>query len=762
MAGQYAVGNKKVKKDELEPYYLQDTNRKLLGIPIWLWIYQVGSHYFSRPAIEKSYQRVATSYDKQLDLAIDQPKKWDRLQKAKKKKLASYERLLQKGNLLMQLGEPPLFYSPHQRVATEQNLLQYLHTKGYFQAQVTSTVKFKGASAYVRYRIQENKPSLLQEIRLNAPDVAIQTLLEPYLDQSLLQQGQIYDQNILAAERDRIYDLLLDKGYWGFNKQYIWFNVDNTSPNQTVAVETVVSLPAAESEHPVYQIDQVNFTIQPGIQDQSEEDTSTYEGVTFKNIKQHFSPRSLIHKIPLRTGQLYSKQAIVDMQRRLTSLGVFKTVYVSHEPMGQQYLLTHIHTGLRDKFQFEHEIGTEFTRNSSIPFYQLSLKSRNLFRQLDILTVRSQFSIELGSIPTDGTLFYSVQNFNTAIGLQVPQLWLPLPASKRNSFELYQAITKLDIGYTFTNQPNYKSHNLKTVLGYSWQPVPTITLELTPVTIGLMDSQLKPDFAKELQERKKQGDLSYKRYKPALHTNFTFKATFKNKEDFKDENSQDYSWLELLLESGGTLQNWIDIQAFLGARLAYYKYLKGSLSYSQHIALQPGTIFAYHVSTGILYPYNTHQVAPLDKYYFVGGPSSIRAWASRSLGPGSYQTGSMKKGEKYFDERPGEVMIQANVELRQRLTSLLGGVLEGAMFVDIGNVWMLNKSKRVGEDFAWNRFYQELAIGTGVGLRLNFKVLVLRLDVGIKAYDPSCSVGDRLFPPTMLRPTINFGIGYPF
>jgi outer membrane protein insertion porin family len=758
---QYTVGNKKVKTADLEPYYLQDSNRKLLGLPIWLWIYDVGRRYFNRSAIEQSYQRVAAHYDEQLVAAVHQPKKWERLQKAKKKKLASYEQLLQKGNFLMQLGEPPLLYSSHKRASTEENLRQYLHTKGYFQAQVRSTVKFKGQKAYVFYKIQENKPSVLQEIRLNAPDEAIRTILEPYLSQSLLQKGQIYDQDVLAAERDRIYDLLLNKGYWGFSKQYIWFNVDNTSPDQTVAVETVVSLPAEGTAHSVYQLDQVDFKINPEPGEQAGEDSITYEGIAFKNIKQHFSPRVLIHKIPLRPGQLYSKQEIVDMQRRLINLNIFKTIHVSHDPLDQQHLITHIHTSLRDKFQFEHEIGTEFTRNSSIPFYQLSLKSRNLFRQLDILTVRSQFSVELGSIPTDGSNFYSVQNFHTAIGLQVPQLWLPLPTSKRTSLERYQSITKIDVGYTFANQPNYTSRHVKTILAYIWQPWRNVTLELTPLGIGLMDFQVKPDFEKELQERKDQGDLSYKRYKPALHTSLTLKSTFKNREEPKYENKKNYSWLELLLESGGTLQNWIDVQRLLGSRLTYYKYLKGSLSYSQHVPLQPGSIFAYHISAGILYPYNMDQVAPLDKYYFMGGPSSIRAWNSRSLGPGSYHADSTEE-KKYFDERPGELMLQANIELRQ----CLYGVLEGAIFVDIGNVWMLNKSKRAGEDFAWNRFYQEIAVGTGVGLRLNFSVLVLRLDVGIKVYDPTCPVGARFFPKdpkkNEVTPTINFGLGYPF
>jgi outer membrane protein insertion porin family len=759
LAEQYVVGNKKVQTADLEPYYLQNSNRKILGLPIWLWVYELGERYFNRSSIEKKYQEVANRYDEQLAAAAYESPQWDRLQEIKKNKLKPYAKLLQRGNFLMQIGEPPALYSPKQQSSTEKNLVQYLHTKGYFHAQVASAVWFKGTKAYVRYKIQENKPSIVREVRLNVPDAAIREILTPYVENSLLQKGHVYDQDVLAAERDRIYELLLSKGYWGFSKQYISFNVDNTSLDNTVAIETALSLPADETAHPAYQVSQVDFAIVPDVGERLQEDTTTYEGVTFKNTRPYFSPRALIDKISIRPGHAYSHQEVISMQKRLAYLDLFKIVRVSYEPLDQGNLATRIHASLRDKFQFEHEVGTEFTNNSSIPFYQFSLKSRNMFRQLDILTARSQFSIELGSIPLLGeSQFYSVQNFHTSLGLQVPQLWLPISASKRASLERYQSLTKIDLGYTFANQPNYASYNLKAILAYTWQPSQNITFELTPLGIGLMDFRLKPKFEQELQERKDEGDLAYKRYTPALQTSTTFKATFNTKKDPAQESSKsnkEYTSLEFLLESSGALQSIVDIEHLLSQRLTYYRYVRGGMNYSQHIPGWSNSVFAYHVTMGLLYLYGTAHTAPPDKYYFIGGPSSIRAWDSRSLGPGSYRSKVAKTKER-FDERPGEVMLQANVEWRKPLV----GFLEGAVFVEIGNVWTLDKSLETGKDFAWDRFYQELGVGAGVGLRLNFNVIVLRLDAGFKVYDPAGPAGARIFSD--IYPTFHFALAYPF
>lgn len=767
------MGNKQVATADLEPYYLADTNRKIVNIPVWLYLYFLGEYYFNKPFIEQSYHKVTRTYDKQLAAAINNPKKYQRLEAAKKQKLQHYENLLAQGNLLMQLGEAPCLYSAEKRKQTERNMLQYLYTQGFFNAKVTSAVKIKQQTAYVRYIIQENEPWILREITLNTPDEAIKSILEPYTSTSLLQVGQRYNQELLEQERDRIHALLLNHGYWGFKKNYIWFNVDNTSQDKTVFIETVVALPAEANAHPAYQIDQIDFTIL-GEDASTDDQTSTlFHDITFKNTTPYCAPKVLITKIPFKKGDVYSAKTTIALQKRLIALGIFKTIHVAHIPIDQQRLQTHIQATLLDKFQLEHEVGAEITRHSyrplehevgadstghsCIPHYQSTLKIRNLFHQLDSLSTSLQFGIELGSLATDGSPFYNVNNFATNINWQIPTLFLPLPNNLQHRLAAYEPVTKLNIGYKFADHPNYKSHNINQGITVTTR-FTHMVLDIAPLNIRLIDYAVKPAFKTELEQRKQEGDITYKKYDPLLDTNMAIKAMTRDPEGDKRKTIAPYSYWEIAAESGGTAQNFINIEKLLRYKFACYRYLKGKLKYIYHLPLHARTMLAFQYSTGILYPYSKSRIAPQDKYFFMGGLSSIRAWGSKTLGPGSSPPNPTPK-QQYVNEREGELLIQFNAELRQRIV----GILEGAIFLDTGNIWMLSKKAQAGVKFAWSRFYKELAVGTGVGIRLNFNVLVLLLDIGIKIYDPSSPAGARLFPRSMWeQPTFNVGLGYPF
>ena len=177
--------------------------------------------------------------------------------------------------------------------------------------------------------------------------------------------------------------------------------------------------------------------------------------------------------------------------------------------------------------------------------------------------------------------------------------------------------------------------------------------------------------------------------------------------------------------------------------------------------MHPNTTLAYRINFGIANPYGKSQVLPYEKYYAVGGISSIRAWLPRKLGPGAYKPTS----EEQLDiERQGEILLQGSGELRQKLI----GFLEGALFVDVGNVWMIHCDHPAKGEFRFNRFYKELAVGAGLGLRLNFKLIIIRFDIGVKLYDPAQQrfEGDKI---TLRRPfgepgqaVFNLGVGYPF
>ena len=168
------------------------------------------------------------------------------------------------------------------------------------------------------------------------------------------------------------------------------------------------------------------------------------------------------------------------------------------------------------------------------------------------------------------------------------------------------------------------------------------------------------------------------------------------------------------------------------------------------------TTIVYRIFAGMAYPYGNSIGIPFEKQYFSGGANGVRAWHVRDLGPGSYQGTGLTK----YPNRPADIKIEANIEYRFKLF----WVLEGALFVDAGNIWSVNPdSERVGANFSWNKFYKELAVGPGFGIRMDFSFFILRTDFGFQFRDPAMPEGQRwVFLDEFRAPVFNLAIGYPF
>jgi len=243
-------------------------------------------------------------------------------------------------------------------------------------------------------------------------------------------------------------------------------------------------------------------------------------------------------------------------------------------------------------------------------------------------------------------------------------------------------------------------------------------------------------------------------------------------------------FLRAAAESGGTFFNFFD-PAFISKQgLEIYKYVRLSFDYRRIKVMDKHTMLAMRFNSGVGYSYGANRTLPYEKFFFAGGSNSVRAWRPRRLGIGTYppQLDDNPKSDGLFDykyEKPGEVLIEGSIELRKKLF----GFVNGAVFVDAGNVWSFSQTapakpspttaEWTGDTkFRVKDFYKQFGIGTGFGLRFDFTFLVLRLDAGIKAYDPGRPEGDRFvldrfrfFKPfgTEREPVIyNVGIGYPF
>ncbi len=756
---QQIKGTQKVSKQALAQYYQQQPNSKWLGVPFFLWIYQTGQRSFDEAAIWQRTAKIEAKFETDIAAVAGDEFRVQRLQQRRDKKLKKRNQILQEGNFLMRCGEPPVLYNPQQRVATEQHLLAYLHAKGYFKAQVSSAVKLCDQKVTIAYQIEENQPYMLGELRLNTPDKAIEKLLQDHQQQSLLKKGDHYDQEeVLPQERERIYELLRNHGYFSFSRQYIRFDVDTTAVDNAVIVETVIDTPTNSQVHPVFHIDQVAWDFDAERAEGATKGPDTcYSGITFRNLKHRFKPSVLANKLSLYHPQLYRKKDWIETQQRLSRLDMFKYIYVTYDIADNSKLVQHIHTTPADRFQLANELGFHVSHSYWLPkpFYQLSLKGRNLLSRLEIWELATHFAVEGIAATTTKKYFASSQAYGVDLSLScsLPQFLLPLQAKTNAHLERLCPTTKCSLDYQFTRHPDYTRDTFTSFMCYDWKDQGRGAYEFTPLRIELTNARRIED---KFEEVPKKCQLD-KTFEPSWVTLLSFKSTFRGQPTSDTDLS--YTLLELCFESGGVLQNFIDLRKIV-PKLTYYEYIKLDMNYRQHIPVRPGTFFAYRINTGIGYAYGREKLLPHNRYYFLGGSDSMRAWHPHSLGPGSYSA-QKKPDAKQSLEQLGELLLQGSVELRQQLV----GFLEGALFVDAGNIWTLRDDVPCkGGKFRPQNFYKEIAVGTGVGLRLNFKLLVLRLDVGLKLYDPARPsgkrfVGNRLFSN---KPVFSIGIDYPF
>jgi outer membrane protein insertion porin family len=317
-------------------------------------------------------------------------------------------------------------------------------------------------------------------------------------------------------------------------------------------------------------------------------------------------------------------------------------------------------------------------------------------------------------------------------------------------------------------------------------------------------ANLSGEFKDLLLEQAEQGNFSLiNSFRPSFVNSIIFGVTWNYKNYGNTERSSGF--IRAQVESGGTIWNFVDPKIVTQYDLNYFRYLRFSLDMRRINVIHKNTTVAYRFNSGFAYSYSDDRSLPYEKFFFAGGSNSIRAWRPRRLGPGSFKPRATfeenpnnenkpygnPRGDGYFDysiEQPAEILLEASLEIRQKLF----GFVSGAVFVDVGNTWTFRpriKSDPTTEEpiengnsqFRLDQFYKEIAVGTGFGLRFDFTFLILRLDVGMKVWDPARNEGEkfvldkvRLFKPyatqtadgtwtNFREPVIyNVGIGYPF
>ncbi|MBL7873783.1 MAG: BamA/TamA family outer membrane protein [Cyclobacteriaceae bacterium] len=766
-------------KDGLSDLLVQKVNRGVFG----LWIYNYGKNRYDQQQFIDKKARVEQKFDKKIASTKSQ-KKVNSYQFKKQKKVDALNKKIEIGNLPMQWGEPVSVFDSANVIASQEKISDYIFNKGYFQNRVTfKTNEFK-KKVGVTYVIEPGRPYFYDTIFYSIPDKKILAILEETKNKSLIKKNDRYDQDKLNKERERIDLQLKDLGYYDFTRQYVEFSVDTAyqEPYQ-IGLRIEIKNPPRRNSHKVFHLDSITIRTDAAVNsgDTLKRKSENKYGITFNNYKTEYSKRILAQRIFIHKDSLYSRSKTFSTQRQLANLDIFKFINMNYDSSGGKFI-ANIFCSPLDRYSWSNEAGLTVTQGFPGPYVSTSLKKRNLFKGLEILELNGRFGFEgvASAIAKDN--FYKSTEANINGSITFPQFLFPF--SEKTAFKLaeYNPRTRLLGGFAFTDRPEYRRLITTVSDTYTWQNKQTAQYSFTLINLNIIRSTLDSTFNALLTDLQlNQGNNLKNSFKPSFVSSMIMAITW-NPNNYGNTERSSY-YLRMQAETGGTMFNAVEPTFIINRGLELYQYIRLNIDARRSVVLNKNTVLAYRINTGVGYAYSANKVLPYEKYFFAGGSNSVRAWLPRRLGLGTLPPNLSEKPNKdglfdYSFEKPGEILVEGSIELRRKLF----GFVNGAVFIDAGNVWSFrqiqlsqegpNKATWQGSSKFDGNFYKQFGVGTGGGLRFDFSFLVLRFDMGLKVFDPGREEGDRFvlnkikfFGPFGVNrePVIyNVGIGYPF
>lgn len=704
-------------------------------------------------------------------------------------------------NLKRKIGEEPTLLDLSLTHKSAQNLKTYMDSRGYYASEVSYEIDTtrRAKRAYVTFRTHQGEPYKISSLSYDFRDKDLAPVITSDTTSSLIKVGQIFDITNLDKERERIASYLNDRGYYNFSVNNIEYRVDTLGGNRQVGIRMIVKRNitgydergrAISENNRIYRISEINVIpdYDPA-QNESERiatlsDTTYYEGL---NIISHSSrpnvrPTVLHTAIPLTPNATYNASQVDRTYGEIMSLGYFKNARIAFEevPRGVNDSISVNYAGegreaySPRKFEdikegylkcyimasptLKHGLNLELEGSTTSSFYGVSAtvgyQNRNLFRGVEMLNTAVTFGYEYMKAPHIQRR--RANELGVTVGLSFPRFILPFHLSTRN---INMPRTKVELSYNYQDRPYYRRDLSRATWTYSWRSMNgRYNYQLRPIDINWINvGYIDEGFFSSLQN-----EYLRQSYLTQAIVGLSGSYTYNNQNKHIGGNA---TLLRINFESAGNLLNLLErgfshkteggYYNILGVR--YSQYVRGDVSLSRKIVLGERSAIAGRIFAGVGVPYGNSTALPFDRLFYVGGSNSMRGWAPRTLGPGNtpYE-------ETPYPVQMGDMRLEANLELRFPIW----GMFHGATFLDLGNVWYLGIDKsKVPEEgiFKWDRFYKQLGLNSGLGLRVDIKFVILRLDWGIQLHNPNDPAGKRWIHDFKWKNTaLNFGVGYPF
>jgi outer membrane protein assembly factor BamA len=724
-----------VSKRDLKPYIRQHENTRLLGF----WKFYLGLYNLSGRDNEKGIN------------------KW-----------------------LHRIGEEPVIVDPFLIRQSSEQMSLFLSNNGYFQSSVSDTLVHVGKKkAKVGYTINAGPRYHINHVDYRIRDDSLVNEVLTDTLETLLEKGKPFSVELHERERERITRNLRQKGYYNFSEEYIYFHSDTTIGNHMVNDSLIVMKPVDISGqvdtinyHQKYRVKDVFFYVGIGTDEillgdntiaTTEFDTLKHEGahIIFDEALS-FNPQVLTNSSYIFPGELYNASMVDRTHQLLSGLKLFKYINIRFREAneineaGEALIdcIIRLSPGKDQSFSIDVE-GTNSSGNMGAAG-NFTYQHKNIFKGAEFFTHSTRVARQNQFVRASDEEFNTLE-FGSEVSIVVPRFWLPLRIEQFR--QRYNPKTNISLAYNYQRRPDYTRTIANARMGYNWRSSRYITHSFYPFEFNLVNI---PAVERRFWERINNTFLRYT-YEDHLIVNMNYSYLL-NQQNL-GQNS-DFWYLRCNLESAGNLLSalsplWDNNQnesfdKFLGIRFAQYVKSDIDLRFHNHIDRYTSLVWRFFGGVGV--PYGNLDVLPFEKRYFSGGANSIRAWPVRGLGPGTYN----EEGFRFYNQT-ADIKLEFNLEYRFHLF----WILEGALFVDVGNIWSIRESASPeGGLFLPDRFLEQMAVGTGFGARFDFNFFIFRFDMGLKTYDPSLSAGERWIPVN--RPWtwddvgFNFAIGYPF
>lgn len=655
--------------------------------------------------------------------------------------------------------------NPNVRTQVAANLLrEYGYFKGSTSYDVETDPK-DPKKAKINYRIEMNKAYTYDSIAYVRLRHRIDTLLQHTYDNRLIKKGDNFNVVQLEAERQRIASLLRNNGYYYFRPEFISYQADTLLQPGKVALRVSTQPGLPRNVLRPWKVGNISVFLN-GYNNEIPTDSIHYKDITiFYEGKLRVRPNVLYNQLRLHTGDIYSQELQEKTQTNFANLGIFRYSEMQYTPKDSSRRCDTLNLQINTVYdlpldgELELNITTK-SNNQTGPGAVFSVTKRNIFGGGETfgVSLRGSYEWQTGKRVTGSSSAINSWELGVSGTLTYPQILFPklfkrdLDYPSSTAFRIYidqlnraKFFKMLAFGGSaaYEYQPSATSHHSITPFKLTYSLLQRTTAEFDSIVT------VNPALRQSLENQ----------FIPAIGYTYTYDdspiTTKKNHLWWQSSITQAGLIIDAIYAATGKGFNQRDKKLF-GNRFAQFIKATSEIRYNYNLGEKQHLVG--RLMAGVAYSYGNATTTPYSEQFYIGGANSIRAFTIRSIGPGSFRPTDSQYG--YLDQT-GDIKFEANLEYRFPIL----GDLFGAAFLDAGNVWLIREDEnRPGGQLKWGRFWKDLALGTGIGLRYDLSFLVIRLDWGIGLHVPydTGKKGYYNIPKFRDGTGIHLAIGYPF